>query len=62
MDQNLDAPYASMTSVWHFSLLFNVDKVLGKVSNKALWLVVKVEERNFVIAFVRNGTAAASAI
>jgi len=62
VDRNLDAPYASMTCVGHFSLFFSVDQVLGTVSSKALWHAVKVEESSFDTAFVRNDTAAASAI
>jgi hypothetical protein len=62
VDRDLHAHYASVTCVGHFSLLFSVDHVLGTVSSKALWHAVKVEERSFDTAFVRNYTAAASAI
>lgn len=42
MDQNFDAPHASMTCTGHFTLLLSVDKVFGAMSDKALWRTVKV--------------------
>lgn len=36
-------PHTSMTCTGHFTLLFSADKVLGAMSDKALWPTVKVE-------------------
>jgi hypothetical protein len=70
----MSRPQSRRPLCWHavhralYTLLFIVDKVLGAMSDKVLWLTVKVEVdvsvRRFVTlsAFVRNDVPATGAI